>query len=128
MLPCVVAILLKHIPEFKCNGLRKAVIYIIERVYINMCLTLPAFAVGVERDIAVKLHPRHIDAEKLLPYGMALSRRHIRLLIHLVLEVIDHGSVGDKCKRTRQMAVAEFARIGAEESFGIAPCKEFHTH
>ena len=93
-----------------------------------MVLTLPAAPLGVEGNLAVHLHPGHIDAGQLLPRGVALRRGHVGLLIHDVLEVIHHGAVGDEGQCACQMAVQELAGVGAKEALRPRPCEELHAH
>ena len=128
MFPCVVPILLENGPELQRHRLREAVVDVIERARIDVVLALPALALAVEGDLAVQTHPRHIDAEQLLPHGMALRRGEIRLLIHDVLEVVHHGAVGDEGERVREMAVAELRGILAEEAVAPRPGEKFHGH
>ena len=93
-----------------------------------MHLPLPALAVAVERDLAAELHPRHVDAEQLLPHIVPLARGHVRLFVDDVLEMVDHCAIRDECQRTGQMAVTELARIFAEEALGPRPREELHRH
>ena len=93
-----------------------------------MVLALPAHALRVERDLAVELHPRHIDAEQLLPNGVALGRRHFGLFIHDVLEVVDHRAVGNERQRAGEVAVEELLRVGAEKAVCPGLCEELHRH
>ena len=128
MLPRVVLILLEHRPELQADGLREAVINIVERALVDMTLPLPALAVAVERDIVAELHPRHIHAQQLFPDRVALRRGHIRLFVDDMLEVVDHRAVRDEGQRARQMTVEEFAGIAAEEALGPRPGEELHGH
>ena len=93
-----------------------------------MVLSLPGHAFAVERDLAVELHPRHIDLLQFLPAGVALGRGHLRMRVDLVLEMVDQRAVRDKLQRTRQVAVVELARILAEEALFPRPREEFHGH
>ena len=81
-----------------------------------MLLALPALTLAVERDLAVQLHPRHINAQQFFPGGVALSRGQVRLFVHDMLEVIHHGAIRDKGQRTGQVAVQELAGILAKEA------------
>ena len=128
ILPRLCLILLYLCPEFKRHRLRKAVVNIIERHRINVMLTLPALSLAVERDLSVKALPRHIYAQKMLPFSMALRRCQIGIVINYMLEMVYHGAVGDERQRAGQMAVAELARVAAEKALSPGPGEEFHGH
>ena len=85
-----------------------------------MVLTLPSFTLAVERNIAVQLHPRHINTKQLFPCVVALSGGHIRLFKYDMLEVIDHSTIRNKGESTGKMAVTELAGILPEEAHGHA--------
>ena len=93
-----------------------------------MVLALPAHALGVERDLAVELHPRHVDTEQFLPNGVALGGRHLGLFIHDVLEVVDHRAVGNERQRAGEVAVEELLRVGTEKAVRPRLCEELHGH
>ena len=93
-----------------------------------MLLALPALTLAVERDLAVQLHPRHINAQQFFPGGVALGRGQVRLFVHDMLEMVHHGAIRDKGQRTGQVAVQELAGILAKEALRPRPGKEFHRH
>ena len=93
-----------------------------------MMLSLPAFPVGIERNIPVQTHPGHIDPQQLFPDRVALCRRQIRLLEYSVLEMVYHGAIRNKRQRIGQVRVVELTGIRTEEAFRPFPGKEFHGH
>ena len=103
-------------------------INIIEGAFVNMLLALPALTLAVERDLAIQLHPRHINAQQFFPGGVALGRGQVRLFVHDMLEMVHHGAIRDKGQRTGQVAVQELAGILAKEVLRPRPGKEFHRH
>ena len=58
-----------------------------------MVLPLPALALAVEGDIPIQAHPGHIHPQQLLPHGVALGRGHVRVGVHLMLEVVHQRAV-----------------------------------
>ena len=128
MLPGIPHVLADHRPEFERYGLGKAVVNIIEGARIDVVLALPAHALGVERDLTVKLHPRHVDAEQLLPNGVALGGRHFGLFIHDVLEVVNHRAVGNERQRAGEVAVEELFCVGAKKAVCPRLCEKLHGH
>ncbi len=64
-----------------------------------MMLSLPAFPVGIERNIPVQTHPGHVDPQQLFPDRVALCRRQIGLLEYSVLEMVNHGTVRNERQR-----------------------------
>ena len=91
-----------------------------------MRLSLPALALGIERYLAVKLHPRHIHTEKLFPDAVTSGGSQIRLFIYNMLKMVNHGAVGNKGQRTGKMRIEELALILAEEIIGVFPREELH--
>ena len=128
MAPRIGAVLLQHRPELQADGLGQTVVDVVERALINVHLALPVLTRAVERDLAVQTHPGLIDGSQLFPFLVALGRGQLGMLVDDVLEVIHHCAVGDEGQRTRQMAVAEFAGIRAEEAIGPRPGEELHRH
>ena len=128
VLPRVFGILLDHRPELQRDRLRKAVVDVVERAFVDVALPLPMLAVRIERNLAVQSEPRRIDAHEPLPFRVALLGRQIRLFVHDMLEVVDHRAVRDERQRGGQVAVFELVRVGAEEALGVFPAEEFHAH
>ena len=93
-----------------------------------MALALPRLAVCEEGNGSVQLHPGHIDLLQLLPLGVALGGRHLRVGVDLVLEVVHQGAVGDKGEGPGQMTVQIFFGIRTEEALRPGPGHELHGH
>ncbi len=93
-----------------------------------MVLPLPALSLAVEGNIAVQLHPGHVDSQQALPLSVALGGGQLRVLVDDVLEVVHHGAVGDEGDGVGQVAVAELALVRAEEAGGVHPAEELHAH
>ena len=69
--PGVGAILLQHRPELQADGLRQAVVNVVEGALVNMHLALPVLARAVEGNFAVQAHPGLVDGGQLLPLLVA---------------------------------------------------------
>ena len=93
-----------------------------------MRLALPALALGIEGDIAVELHPRHVYPEEALPLGVALRGGELRLFIDYMLEMIDHRAVGYEGDGSGEMGIEELPLVVAEEALRPGPCEELHAH
>ena len=68
------------------------------------------------------------DLLELLPGLMPLGRGQVGMGIHLMLEVVHQGSIGNKGEGGGQMAIPELPRIPAKKSLRPGPGQELHGH
>ena len=59
---------------------------------------------------------------------MTLGGGHVRVGVHLMLEVIHQGAVGDEGQRPGQVAVQVFFRVRAEKALRPGPGHKLHGH
>ena len=128
MLPCILPALLGHdAKDLQRNGLRQAVVDIVERIGVDVELALPCAAFRPERQI-FKVDPGTIDLLQLSPLFVALLLGQFGIVVNDVLELIDHAAIGQELQGTDQ--VDQLGRFGliAIEALQIGPCQELHRH
>ena len=91
-----------------------------------MVLSLPAFSLGIEGNLTVQLHPWLVNANQFLPFRMTFRRRHIRILVDDMLEVVHHRPVRKEGECLGQMRVIIFSGILPEEFLRESLGKKFH--
>ena len=92
-----------------------------------MKLPLPVAALP-ETLVILVIEMRLVFHLQLSPGSVPLRRRHIRILIHNVLEFVHHTAVGDKSRRILQMHVNIVLLPVPKEQIHPAFRKEFHRH
>ena len=125
--PRVVAVFQRQRPELERHGLRHAVIDIVQRIQVDVKLPLPARASGIERQV-FKVNPRPVLLLELQPRLVALFRRHVLVLVHQMLELVDHAAVGDEDERVLTVADLVLSGLVAEEVLMIVLRQKLHRH
>ena len=124
---CHLGVSLNPSPKLQSNGLRQAIVNIIERCLVNMALPLPTHGLAVEGNLP-QLDPRHILAQQLPPNLMPLLRRQVGFCVNPVLEVVHHGTIGNECQGVCQMGIAELSGIATEKALRPGPREKLHGH